>query len=55
MLIVLKKRGGTLEKHQKTKFEHKGIILAQVKKESLDLLEVRNLRVSIFWTNILCF
>lgn len=41
VLTVLKKRGGsgTLERHPKTKFDRKGIILAEVNKESLGLLE----------------
>ena len=43
MLSALKKRGGSLEKQQKTKFEQKGVILAEIKKESLELLEVRNI------------
>ena len=43
MLSALKKRGGSLEKQQKTKFEQKGVILAEIKEESLELLEVRNI------------
>jgi len=39
VLTALKKRGGSLEKQQKTKFEQKGVILAEIKKESLELLE----------------
>jgi len=39
ILTALKKKGGSLEKQQKTKFDQKGIILAEIQKENLELLE----------------
>ena len=37
---TLKRKGGKLERQLKTKFNRKGIIMAEVKKEAVSLLEV---------------